>query len=846
MQIGRLVVISIALSASAFVWGAPTAIPDFNGDGHADIFWRHAESGENYLYVMSGTAISAEGYLRTVADSAWRVAGVGDFDGDGRADVFWRNTSTGENYVYFMDGTSIRSEGYTRSVQEQAWFVAGIGDLDADGKDDVVWRNSSTGENYVWLMDALAIKPSEGYIRTVSDLAWHIVGVGDMDGDGRADILWRNLTNGQNYLYPMAGAQVLTTEGFIRTVEDLNWVVVGVADFNADARADILWRNINTGENYLYPMSGRNVLSSEGYLRTVADQSWHVAMTGNFDGNGTADILWRNVVSGENYIYLMDGTAISEESYIRTVADLSWEVMPSRGLLFEAPPHAAAMIGEQGGTVEVTDPQSPIFGARVDIPAGALARPTNITIGPVSASIAPPPNIVSAGPAVKFSPEGLRFSVPVSITLPLTTVDDSALIYEMANGTAAPAAAGDAEGPDQRLNAAERRIAYEAAHFSVRFPGLLAFSAVQQVEAGQSGQVVDLTWFGMQGRCGLKPRTTTETMVVHSTGSPANSSEPTFLQVLHMILMGTECTGYTYLIDERGVIVRLVDDDVQTNHVFAGNPGRIGVGLYDRAEVGGQFPQYPAEQINALVQVLKQIRTRYGIASRSNLKTHLELAHATGTCPGKYSNPDNEEDLDYDGDGDEDCADYFYIKSDPFACQPESDCWNDVVNRVFIPTVVLNVPAHPDWNNGLPSRIVLTDLYQTTPSSFQATGNSSTCGTGERGAPLFSGSVSPGALMEGARTVDGVPQPNSGPFINRRNCSSFYASHRTETSERVWINGTGRAVSGAADWEYQVRYDTGDPGANIPPRCTVGTVPNSGFYVASFEATGCTHEILRD
>jgi hypothetical protein len=304
---------------------APQTRSDFDGDGRADIFWRNSASGENYVYPMNGTTIEpTEGYVRTVADQNWQVAGIGDFDGDGKADIVWRNGWTGENYVYFMNGTAIAGEGYLRTVADQNWQVARIGDLDGDGKDDIVWRNASTGENYLYPMDGLSIKGTEGHLRTVADASWQIAGVADFDGDGKADIVWRNSASGENYLYPMDGTTILGTEGYLRTVADLDWRIVGVGDLDADGRGDIVWRNRLTGENYLYPMDGTTILGTEGYLRAVPDTDWKVKALGDYDGDGKADILWRNAMTGENYLYLMDGTSIAGEGYLRTVADLAW------------------------------------------------------------------------------------------------------------------------------------------------------------------------------------------------------------------------------------------------------------------------------------------------------------------------------------------------------------------------------------------------------------------------------------------------------------------------------------------------------------------------------------------
>jgi hypothetical protein len=305
---------------------AAPPVSDFDGDGRSDILWRNAVSGENYLFPMDGTAIGAgEGYLRPVTDLNWDIAGVGDFDGDARSDILWRNAATGENYVYLMSGTAIAGEGYIRTVADLDWRVAGVGDFDGNGRSDILWRHGVTGENYLYLMDGLAIA-GEGYTRSVS-LDWRVAGVGDFDGDGNDDILWRNGSSGENYLYPMDGTAIGAGEGYLRTVADLNWDIAGVGDFDGDARSDILWRNAATGENYVYLMSG-TAIAGEGFIRTVADLDWSVAALGDYDGDGMVDVLWRHGVTGENYLYLMDGLTIkASEGYVRAIPDQDWHVV---------------------------------------------------------------------------------------------------------------------------------------------------------------------------------------------------------------------------------------------------------------------------------------------------------------------------------------------------------------------------------------------------------------------------------------------------------------------------------------------------------------------------------------
>lgn len=167
-----------------------------------------------------------------------------------------------------------------------------------------------------------------------------------------------------------------------------------------------------------------------------------------------------------------------------------------------------------------------------------------------------------------------------------------------------------------------------------------------------------------------------------------------------------------------------------------------------------------------------------------------------------------------------------------------------------IPTgAVLSVPdLQQNWS-GLPASISLNDLVSTTAAAFRSVGNSTTCGTGERGTPLYSNSVPASAAFYAVRTTIGVPYTSSGPGVNRRNCSSFIAIQKVpnpanpaDIKERIWVNATGRGqrFGGVVlDWESQVRYDSGDPWTGAGRSCVGGTVANSGFFGANWTSANC-------
>jgi len=226
-----------------------------------------------------------------------------------------------ENNVFWFDDVRV-------------WCPAELsGDFNGDGNDDILWRNYSTGQTYVWLMNGTSIS-SQGSPGTVSDLSWHIEQAGDFNGDGKTDILWYNDSTGQTYIWLMNGTTI-TSQGLPGTVSDLNWHIEQAGDFNGDGKTDILWYNDSTGQTYIWLMNG-TAISSLGLPGTVSDLNWGIRQgadfngdgkTDIFNGDGKTDILWRNDSTGQTYVWLMNGTSISSQGSPGTVSDLNWHII---------------------------------------------------------------------------------------------------------------------------------------------------------------------------------------------------------------------------------------------------------------------------------------------------------------------------------------------------------------------------------------------------------------------------------------------------------------------------------------------------------------------------------------
>ena len=280
---------------------------DFNGDGDSDILWRDT-SGNVSLWLMNGTAVSQSKVLGALAP-IWSVVGQRDFNGDGNSDILWRDTS-GDVAIWLMNGTQVTSATLLGTVST-TWSVGGTGDFNNDGKGDILWIDTA-GNIGVWLMNGTTVLQSAIVAQLPPN--WIVVG-----SDMKGDVFLRNTASGEAGMWVISGMQVTKTVDF--GAVPLSWTVAGIGDFDGNGSTDILWRD-NLGNVGIWLMNGTSIMSS-----TVLGQAplgWSVAQIGDYNGDGKSDVLWIDT-SGNVGAWLMNGASISSATTFANVGT-TWGV----------------------------------------------------------------------------------------------------------------------------------------------------------------------------------------------------------------------------------------------------------------------------------------------------------------------------------------------------------------------------------------------------------------------------------------------------------------------------------------------------------------------------------------
>jgi hypothetical protein len=257
-----------------------------------------------------------------------------DFSNTGFSDILWRNSSNGELDVWNATNLNPNSN-FTFSPQElgvvpaAGWTLETVGDYNGDGKVDLLWRNNSNGEVDVWNSTGSSTVGFTTGTLSVVPTVWALQqSAADFNGDGFADLVWRNTSTGELDLWSSKnnGSESYNTQNL--GVIPLVWSVQEFGDFNGDGRADIIWRNSSTNEVDVWSSKVGTGVAFNTQDLGVVPTVWAMQGIGDFNGNGNDGLVWRNTSNGEVDIWSFTGkTSLSLSTQEIAVVPTSWNLV---------------------------------------------------------------------------------------------------------------------------------------------------------------------------------------------------------------------------------------------------------------------------------------------------------------------------------------------------------------------------------------------------------------------------------------------------------------------------------------------------------------------------------------
>ncbi|MFC3573562.1 VCBS repeat-containing protein [Streptomyces yaanensis] len=215
-------------------------------DGTGDLLTLNSSGG---LTFQQGTGKGT--FSGKVSGSGWptsiKAVPFGDLSGDRCNDVLVR-LSSGALRLYKPDcGAALKPTTAYTTLGTSGWnqydMLTSPGDISGDGRPDLVARNASTGDIYLYKGTSTGKLSARVKIFANWKTYKKIVGVGDITGDGIGDLIAQDKSNN---LYRYNGTSTGTFKA--RAQVFTNWggsynAIVGVGDITDDGKPDIVSRD---------------------------------------------------------------------------------------------------------------------------------------------------------------------------------------------------------------------------------------------------------------------------------------------------------------------------------------------------------------------------------------------------------------------------------------------------------------------------------------------------------------------------------------------------------------------------------------------------------------------------
>jgi uncharacterized protein YjdB len=377
------------------------AAGDVDGDGKIDIVVTSELSDDVSVFrntSVAGTITFAARVDLNTSNAPYGVA-LRDIDGDGRPDIVsgqssssvlnvFRNTGR-PGSISFATRINLSTDGGARSIA--------IGDLDGDGKPDIATANYNGNTVSILRNTATPGTISSGSFGSRVDLSVNTqptgIAIADIDGDGKADIAVSNSASGNiSLLRNLSTPGSITTSSFATKVNfntGTNPYFIAVGDLDGDGKADLAVPNAGSGNVSAFRNAGISGTINTGSLAAKKDFATgtgpQAAMIADIDGDGKPEVVVAN--SATNTISVLQNDLpglIAGPDSVCTTASVTL-TNATNGGTWSSSTTAVATVGSSSGIV--TGVAGGTVTISYNLPGGSATKVVTVNTPPVVGTV---------------------------------------------------------------------------------------------------------------------------------------------------------------------------------------------------------------------------------------------------------------------------------------------------------------------------------------------------------------------------------------------------------------------------------------------------------------------------
>jgi hypothetical protein len=236
---------------------------------------------------------------------------VADVNGDRRADLIWNLLSTNNRtFVALSNGDGTFKRALTNWTQaELGWstYKLHLADVNGDGRADLIWNELGDGNRtYVALAneDGTFKRALTAWDQPERGWRAYTLHVADLDDNGRADLIWNERATGNRTYVALSNGDGTFRRALTAWDQpETGWAayILHVADVNHDRRADLIWNELGQlNRTYVALSNGDGTFRRALTAWDQPESGWTGALLHVADVNDdqNADLVWNQLGDG--------------------------------------------------------------------------------------------------------------------------------------------------------------------------------------------------------------------------------------------------------------------------------------------------------------------------------------------------------------------------------------------------------------------------------------------------------------------------------------------------------------------------------------------------------------------